>query len=162
MALLSLIVAMDENQLIGRDNDLPWRLPSDLAFFKATTMGKPIIMGRNTWESIGRPLPGRQNIVVTRQADYQAQGCTVVAGLKQAQIAAGAVEEVMLIGGAQLYQQALGIAHRLYVTRVHARLEGDAWFPEVDWAQWRKVYSQRVTPDARNAHAHTFEQWERL
>lgn len=162
MSVLSLIVAMDENNLIGRANDLPWRLPADLAYFKSTTMGKPIIMGRNTHESIGNPLPGRNNIVITRQTDYQAPGCTVVAGLKQARIAAGAVDEVLVIGGAQVYRQALPEAERLYVTRVHARLEGDAWFPDVDWTQWRKLSSERHDSDERNAFPYSFERWEKI
>lgn len=162
MSILSLIVAMDANQLIGRANDLPWKLPGDLAFFKATTMGKPIIMGRNTWESIGRPLPGRQNIVVTRQAGYEAPGCTVVAGLKQAMVAAGAVDEMVIIGGSQVYAKALNLVHRMYITRVHASLEGDAWFPEIDWSQWQILKSETVEADEHNAYAHSFELWERL
>ncbi len=160
--MLSLIVAMDENRLIGRDNGLPWRLPSDMAFFKRTTMGKPVVMGRKTYESIGKPLPGRDNVVITRQVDFCAPGCTVVPGLAEAIEHYADAAEIMIMGGVQIYRLALDNVDRLYVTRVHGSFDGDAWFPEVDWSQWRKVTAEDVEADERNAHAHTFEIWERI
>lgn len=161
MSTISLIVAMDENGLIGRNNDLPWRLPNDLAFFKKTTMGKPIIMGRKTWESIGRPLPGRKNVVVTRQDGYQAEGCTVASSLEAACNLCKSADEVVIIGGAQLYAKALDKVVKMYITHVHAELEGDAWFPEVDWDKWNKTREESYTQDERNEYAHSFQWWER-
>ncbi len=161
MSMMSLIVAMDDAGLIGRDNDLPWRLPSDLAFFKRTTMGKPIIMGRKTYESIGKPLPGRENVVITRQAGYSVTGCTVVESLEAACAHCESVPECVIIGGAQIYAQALNLVQRMYITRVHAHLQGDAWFPEVDWTKWKRIASEPVTADERNIYHHTFECWEK-
>lgn len=144
-ASLAIIVAQSSNRVIGIENRLPWHLPEDLKYFKAVTMGKPIIMGRKTYESIGRPLPGRQNIVITRQPDWHAEGVSVVHSLAdalaQGQLAAAAakVAEVMVIGGAQIYQEALSLAQTLYVTEVATELQGDAYFPEISPTQWRQV-----------------------
>lgn len=160
--MLSLIVAMDENQLVGRNNALPWHLPSDLGFFKRTTMGKPVVMGRNTYESIGKPLPGRQNVVISRRSEYEAPGCTVLPGLEEAIRYCGDAEEIVVIGGAQVYAQTVPLAERMYITRVQAKLEGDAWFTEVDWSQWQKVESEEVPADEKNRYAHCFELWERV
>jgi len=150
MALLSIIVAMDRNRLIGRNNELPWRLPADLQHFKKTTLGKPIIMGRKTWESLGRALPGRINIVITRKHDYRAAGAVVVHSLHEALSAAGDAEEAMIIGGADLYAQALPAADRLYLTRVDGEFEGDAWFPQLDEAQWRVEQKTHFEKDDKN------------
>ncbi|PTW58772.1 dihydrofolate reductase [Breoghania corrubedonensis] len=142
---ISLIAAVAENGVIGRDNDMPWKLTSDLKRFKALTLGKPIVMGRKTFESIGRPLPGRPNIVVTRNPDFAAQGIRVVssleAGLELARELAAelGVGEVMVIGGGALYAEAIATADRLYITQVHARPPGDTRFPEIDPASWREV-----------------------
>lgn len=136
---LSLIAAMARNRVIGRDNTLPWRLPEDLRYFKATTLGKPVIMGRKTWESLGRPLPGRLNIVVTRNASYRAEGATVVTGLPQAIAAAGEVEEAFVIGGAELYRQALPLAQRIYLTEIATDVDGDASFPEFADSDWAEI-----------------------
>jgi len=136
---ISLIAAMAENHVIGRNNQLPWRLPADLKRFKALTMGKPIVMGRKTWESLGRPLPGRTNIVITRDIGYQAEGCVVVHSIDQALEVAAGSDEVMVIGGEKLYQQVLDRADRLYLTLVKSDVEGDTWFPEFDLTQWREV-----------------------
>jgi dihydrofolate reductase len=136
MSILSLIVAMDRRRLIGRDNALPWRLPEDLRHFKATTLGKPIIMGRKTWESLGRPLPGRRNILVSRNPAYAAEGAEVAASLPAALQLAQDEEEVFVIGGSELYRQALPLAHRLYLTEIDAAFEGDAWFPEFSADEW--------------------------
>lgn len=158
---LSLIVAMDRNGLIGRDNGLPWRLPADLKFFKKTTLGKPVIMGRKTFESIGKPLPGRLNIVVTRNPDYSAPGCTVVASFEQALRAAGPVEEAVVIGGAALYERALADADRIYLTEVQAVLEGDTWFPQLDATEWQVTEEHGHGADDSNAYAYTFKVLER-
>jgi dihydrofolate reductase len=123
MTKFSLIVAMDENRLIGSNNGLPWHLPADLAFFKRTTMGKPIVMGRKTFESIGRPLPGRRNIVVTRDPDFSAAGCDIANSIDAALDLCADDEEVMLIGGASLYQQSLSRATQLYITQIHHRFD---------------------------------------
>lgn len=161
MTRLSLIVAMDENRLIGCDNDLPWRLPNDLRHFKQVTMGKPIIMGRKSFESIGKPLPGRQNIVLTRDSTWQAEGCTVVTSLDAALAAAGDAEELMVIGGAQIYTQALDKADRVYLTYVHGSFEGDTWFPELATDQWREMSREKHPADERNAWPHSFAVLER-
>lgn len=158
---VSLIAAMAENRVIGRDNQLPWKLSADLQRFKALTMGKPIIMGRKTWESIGRPLPGRTNIVVTRDADYQAEAC-VVHSVDQALDAAAGAEEVMVIGGANLYQQFLDRADCLYFTQVKADVEGDAWFPEFDMTQWREIERVPHSRDDKNEFYFEFVTLERV
>jgi dihydrofolate reductase len=137
VALLSLIVAMDRNRLIGRGNALPWHLPADLKHFKSITMGKPIVMGRKTFESIGKPLPGRRNIVISRNADYQAAGCDVVTSLDAALKVAGNVDEIMIIGGTQIFRESFARAQRIYLTLIDAEFEGDAWFPEYDAKQWK-------------------------
>ncbi|MCG8995795.1 dihydrofolate reductase [Laribacter hongkongensis] len=136
---LALIAARARNGVIGLDNRMPWHLPEDLAYFKHVTLGKPVVMGRKTFESIGRPLPGRLNIVVTRNPDWQAAGIQVAHSLDAALAlaAAAAPEEIMLIGGAELYRQALPQADVLYLTEIDAEFAGDAFFPEVDLARWR-------------------------
>ena len=161
MTTISLIVAMDENGLIGKDNALPWQLPGDLAFFKRTTMGKPILMGRKTWDSLGRPLPGRDNVVITRQEGFAVDGAIVFGSLTAAIDAYTNVPEIVVIGGAQIYVQALERVDRMYVTRVHAELQGDAWFPDVDWNAWSRSASELQAADEKNAYAYSFECWER-
>lgn len=159
---LALIVAAAENGTIGRDNQLPWHLPGDLAYFKRCTLGKPIVMGRKTFDSIGRPLPGRPNIVVTRQADWRAEGVTVCNSLEQALAVATAMPEaqsageVMVIGGAELYRQALPLANRLYLTRVHAQIEGDAQFPAVNNAEWLLESEVRHSAEGSNPYDYSF------
>jgi dihydrofolate reductase len=163
---LCLIAALAENRVIGRDNQLPWHLPADLKHFKALTLGKPIIMGRKTWDSLGRPLPGRLNLVVSRQPGLQLQGAEVFASLEQAIERASAwageqgVGELMLIGGAQLYEQAMDKAERLYLTRVALRPQGDAWFPvhaERDWC----LQDCRAHAADEQVPAYRFETWVR-
>jgi dihydrofolate reductase len=148
-----MILAMDRNRVIGLDNDIPWRLPADLKRFKSVTMGKPIIMGRKTYESIGRPLPGRHNIVVTRSKGYQAEGCTVVGSLNEALAAAIGSEEVMIIGGATLYEQLLPCADRLYLTLIEANVEGDTFFPEIEITKWEEVSQETFEADDTNPFA---------
>ena len=153
---IALVAAMAENRVIGRNNQLPWRIPADLKHFKRLTMGKPIIMGRKTYESIGRPLPGRDNIVITGDSGYRAEGCQVVHSIGQAVQAAGAAEEVMIVGGAELYRQTIADADRLYLTLVKAEVEGDAWFPEIDRRQWREVEREAHRADASNQYDYAF------
>lgn len=159
---LSLIFAMDRNRLIGRGNQLPWHLPADLKHFKAVTMGKPIIMGRLTYESIGKPLPGRRNIVVSRDAGYSAPGCEVVTSPEAALQAVAHVDEAMVIGGANLYRQMLPHADRLYITFIDAEFEGDAWFPEWNADEWREVRRDAHRPDERNTVPYAFVVLERV
>ena len=152
---------MDVNWLIGKDNGLPWKVPADLQFFKKVTMSKPIVMGRKTFESIGRPLPGRKNIIITRDKNYQAEGCEVCFSIEQAIEKAGEVEELMVIGGANIYQQFLDRADRLYMTRVLGEFEGDAWFPEVDFSQWHLVEKEDHKADEKNECDYSFQVFNR-
>jgi len=141
---LALIAAVAANGVIGSDNALPWRLPEDLKRFKALTLGHPVIMGRKTFESIGRPLPGRRNLVITRNAGYRADGCEVLDSLEAALAAcAGSTDEVFVIGGAQIYAEALPLAQRLYLTEIRRDYPGDARFPEWSRAQWKEVARER-------------------
>jgi dihydrofolate reductase len=159
---INIVVAKSENDVIGRDGDLPWRLCADLRHFKATTLGHPLVMGRKTHESIGRPLPGRHNIVVTRQADYLAAGCTVTGSLEQAIIAAHPATEIMIIGGAALYAAALPRAERIYLTEVHAEITGDTYFPPIDRDAWRELERERHEADESNDHDYSFVVLERV
>jgi dihydrofolate reductase len=157
----SLVVAMARNRVIGRDNALPWRLPAELAHFKRVTMGHPIIMGRKTYESIGRPLPGRMNIVVSRNRDFAAPGCTVVDSLEGAYEAAGDAEEVSIIGGTSLFEAALPTADCLHLTEVEADVQGDTWFPEFDHSQWTRHEVARHPVDDKHAYPFTILRLER-
>jgi dihydrofolate reductase len=143
--IVALIAAVAENGTIGRDGDLPWRLPADLRHFKRLTLGKPVIMGRKTWQSLGRPLPGRRNIVVTRDAGFAADGAEIAASLDAALAMTRDVEEAMVIGGGEIYARAMARADRLYITHVHAAVEGDTHFPDIDGTEWRET--------AREEHA---------
>ncbi len=162
-----MIVAAAENGVIGRNNALPWHLAEDLRYFKRVTMGKPIVMGRKTFESIGRPLPGRTNIVITRCETYQAEGVRVVSGLDEAlQLAEDialidGAEELMVIGGAEIYAAALPRAQRLYLTEVHANVEGDAVLPPVDWSEWQEVSRERHAAVPPNPYDFSFVLFER-
>jgi dihydrofolate reductase len=160
--VISLIVAASTNNVIGNDGELPWRLSDDLKRFKAVTMGKPIVMGRKTFESIGRPLPGRQNIVISRQDGFAADGCDVVQSIEQAVEVAGVVEEIMVIGGSQIYAAFLPLADRIYLTRVHAEVEGDAFFPSIDESKWRDSASRIYEVDESNDYACTVSLLSRL
>jgi dihydrofolate reductase len=157
---VSVIAAMADNCIIGRDNRLPWHLPADLAHFKRLTWGKPMLMGRKTWESLPGLLPERAHIVISRNPDYQAEGAQVVSSLTAA-LALAEVPEVMVIGGAEIYAQALQIASQLYLTQVHIQAEGDTWFPPFEHAGW--VLSQREDhePDEKNPHAYSFLHYRR-
>ena len=160
--VISLIWAMDENGLIGVDNSLPWKLPADMQWFRKNTLGKPIVMGRKTFESFGgRPLPQRTNIVITRDQTYQADGAVIVHSIEEAIKAAGDAEELMVIGGSSFYEQMLPQADRLYVTRVHGEFEGDAWFPAVDWSLWQEVERMDSEIDEKNGYACSFIGYQR-
>jgi dihydrofolate reductase len=156
MTQLSFVVAMDENRLIGSDNRLPWHMPADLALFKRTTMGKPIVMGRRTFESIGKPLPGRRNIVVSRNPEYAAEGCEVVGDIDSALALCAGDEEVMLIGGASLYRQTIERASRMYITLIHHEFSGDTWFPEFDPGDWKVAERREFAADENNPYAWSF------
>ena len=152
---VSLVVAAAKNRVIGRDGELPWHLPDDLRHFKRLTTGKPVVMGRRTFESIGRPLPDRHNIVMTRDPDYTARDCDVVTSVRDALRLAGDGTEVMVIGGGQVYRDFLPRADRIYLTRVQAEIEGDTHFPEIDTNEWQLVSSEHH--DADDKHAPAFE-----
>jgi dihydrofolate reductase len=161
---IALIAAVAENGIIGRDNQLPWHLPDEFRHFKQTTENHHVIMGRQTWESRGKPLPRRVNIVVSSQPDYSAPGAVVVGSLAEALRMAEAAgeDEAFVIGGTRLYAEALAIADRLYLTRVHATVPGDAVFPSFDESLWREVDRREHSSDERHAHAFTIRTLERV
>lgn len=140
--ILSIISAMDNNRLIGKNNALPWHLPEDLAFFKKQTMNKPIIMGRKTYESIGRPLPGRTNIVISQNTQLKIEGCVVLNSIESVLSYCENDTEIMLIGGASLYQQWLNYADQMYITKIHQDFDGDAWFPEYNKGEWQVEWEE--------------------
>ena len=156
MTEVSLIVATDDGGGIGLRGGLPWHLPDDLRRFKALTLGKPVVMGRRTWDSIGRPLPGRLNIVVSRDPRLAIQGATVVGTLEAALAAAGGVPEVCVIGGAEIYRLALPLADTIHLTEVHANVGADTHFPSLDPAQWVEVAREQRAADQRHAHAMSY------
>jgi len=159
--MISIIVAASNNNVIGAKGKLPWCLSRDLKRFKALTMGKPIVMGRLTHESIGRPLPGRQNIVITRQASYAADGCDVVPSIDAAIAAAGGVAEIMVIGGSEIYQGFLPRADRIYLTRVQADVEGDVFLPELAVDGWRETMREVHIADESNDYDVVFLRLDR-
>jgi dihydrofolate reductase len=159
---VSIVAAASANNVIGRDGRLPWHISEDLRHFKALTLGHPVIMGRLTWESIGRPLPGRQNIVITSQADFGADGCIVVTSPAEALRAAGDVDEVMVIGGGQIYELFLPITTRIYLTRVEAEIDGDTFFPALDPDEWRLVASETYARDEDREYGFSFQTLERI
>lgn len=154
--MLSLIAAMTPSRVIGKDGMMPWHLPADFAWFRRQTLGKPVIMGRKTWESIGRPLPGRRNIVVSRTAGLQLPGVEVVPTPEQAVLLAADAPEIMVIGGAQLYGHFLPQADRLYLTFVDATLDGDAWFPDYTQQPWLLLESHPHPADDKNPYPCSF------
>jgi len=160
--IISMIVALTDDGVIGIENRLPWKLPNDMKWFRQQTMGKPIIMGRKTFESFGaRPLPGRTNIIITRDPDYRADACVIVHSIEAALDAVRDAGEVMIIGGASFYKQMLPHTDRLYLTLVHAEVDGDAWFPEVDPADWQEVERIDNPADEKNLLPHSFVILER-
>lgn len=161
--IISLVVAAAENNAIGKNNQLLWHLPNDLKFFKNTTWGMPVIMGRKTFEAVNKPLPGRFNIVITRQKDWNAEGVIAATDLSDAlkKAAETNCKEVFIIGGGEIYKQGTGIADRIYMTRVHASLEGDTFFPAIDESKWTQTTNQDFAADEKHAFAYSFQTWEK-
>ncbi|EKP0299268.1 type 3 dihydrofolate reductase [Aeromonas veronii] len=160
---ISMIAAMAHDRVIGKDNQMPWHLPADLAHFKRVTLGKPVLMGRKTFESIGRPLPGRRNLVISRNPDYQAEGIEVVGSVEAALalLAGSSVEELMVIGGGHLYAEMLPSADCLYLTQIDLAVEGDTRFPAFDDGQWQRIACESHPADEKNPHPYSFEIWQR-
>ena len=161
--ILSLLVAASENNVIGKDNKLPWHLPNDLKYFKNLTWGMPILMGRKTFESIGKALPGRKSIVITRNNDWQREGVEVVHSIEEAiQKAEGyGVKEIFVIGGAEIFKTALPVGNRIYLTRIHHNFDGDVYFPQVSELEWDLTSSRFCEADEKNIYNHTYQVWDR-
>jgi dihydrofolate reductase len=161
---LSLVVAASTNNIIGKNNQLLWRLPNDMKFFKNTTWGMPVIMGRKTFESLGKALAGRTNIVITRNKDWKAEGAQVASNLEQALVAAAATDakESYVIGGGEIYAQTLPLANRVYLTRVHAVIEGDTAFPVLNETEWQLLSQLDFSADDKHAYAYSFQVWQRI
>ena len=159
---LSVIVAVSSNHVIGYKNQLPWRLPADLKYFKQVTMGHPIVMGRKTYESIGRPLPGRTNIIITRQENYEVQNCIVVHSFEEAMSLCREEDEVFIIGGAEIILQSIQLVDKIYLTRISGVFAGDTFFPEIDHTQWSEIQRQDFEPDEKNAWPYSFIIYERV
>ena len=161
--IISLVVAASENNAIGKNNQLLWRLPNDLKFFKNTTWGMPIIMGRKTFESVNKPLPGRTNIVITRQAGWKADGVTVATDLQDALKKADETncKEAFVIGGGEIYKWAMSIADKIYLTRVHTQLEADTFFPVINKEEWELISTEDFSADEKHHYAYSFQQWKK-
>lgn len=162
MSKISIIVAVAQNNVIGNNNQLIWHIPDDLKRFKALTMGHHIIMGRKTWESIGRPLPGRNSIVVTRNKNFDAPGAQLAGSLEEAIALSSGDAEVFIIGGGELYRQALPMANKIYLTKVHRYFEGDVSFPELDTKDWVELFTEKGKPTAKDGLDYTFVDLERI
>lgn len=161
--IINLVVAASSNNVIGKNNQLLWNLPNDMAFFKNTTWGLPVIMGRKTFDSLGKPLKGRTNILITRNHELQIAGVKITKGLEEA-LASAAEEDAKqccVIGGGEIFKQAMPIAARIYITRVHKLFDGDAFFPSIDQLLWKRVSRENFEADARHAYSYSFEEWER-
>jgi dihydrofolate reductase len=159
---LSIIAAVDQNQLIGKQGKMPWNLPADLKYFKQTTMGSPVIMGRKTFESIGFPLPGRRNIILTRNKDYSAEGCEII--YSQEEILDEFLkkeEEAFIIGGAEIYKQFLAYSDKLYLTIIEHEFSGDTYFPKLDWQKWNKISEKKGTTDGNNPYSYSYHVYQR-
>ncbi len=156
-----MIVAASENNAIGKDNKLPWHQPADLKFFKNTTWGMPIIMGRKTFEAMGKALPGRTNIVITSNIDWQSEGATVVQSIDKALLAAEETncKEAFITGGGEIFKQTMSIAEKIYLTRIHADIEGDVFFPEIDESIWMKDFEKELKADEKNKLDMSFQTW---
>lgn len=161
--MISIVVAMDKNKVIGKDNQLPWHLPADLAFFKKITMGKAIVMGRKTYESIGKPLPGRQNIILTRNKDYAALGCTVIHSVDDIfALEQKETNEICVIGGAEIFKEVLAVADRLYITMIDNEFSGDTYFPPYDETDWALITREKGPKDEKNPYDYYFTVYEKL
>ncbi|MGM9925125.1 MAG: dihydrofolate reductase [Bacillus sp. (in: firmicutes)] len=159
--IVSIIVAMDENRVIGKDNSMPWRLPRELQYVKKTTMGHPLIMGRKNYESIGRPLPGRRNIILTRDTEFEAQGCEIVHSPEEALRICAGEEEIFIFGGEQIYKIFLERTDKLYITKIHHAFEGDTFFPEINESEWKEVSVEQGITDEKNPYIYYFHVYER-
>lgn len=161
--MLSSVVAASTNNVIGKDNKLIWRLPNDMKFFKNTTWGMPVVMGRKSFESLGKPLAGRTNIVITRKKDWSAEGAKTVSSLDEAMLAAADADakEAFIIGGGEIYKQTMPLIHRIYLTRVHAVLEGDTYFPVIDENEWNLLSQLDFKADDKHAYDYCFQVWQR-
>ena len=162
--MITLIVAASENNAIGKDNRLLWHLPNDLKFFKNTTWGMPVVMGRKTFEAVTKALPGRFNFVITSRPGWKAEGVITAKSFEDAIEKATETNcrEIFIIGGGEIYQEAIEKADRIYLTRVHARLEGDTFFPEIDLKKWQQTGGLDFNSDEKHAYAYSFQTWERL
>ncbi|MGG1574168.1 dihydrofolate reductase [Fictibacillus sp. NRS-1165] len=158
--MISFVFAMDENGLIGNRNELPWHLPADLQYFKKVTMGKPIVMGRKTFDSIGKPLPGRENIILTRNESFQAEGCTIIHSVQQA--LERKEEEVCVIGGAEVFSLFMPYVQRMYITKINESFQGDTYFPEIDESEWKLVSETPGIVDGKNKYSHDFLVMEKI
>jgi dihydrofolate reductase len=160
---ISFLLAASENNVIGKDNKLPWHLPNDLKFFKNTTWGMPVIMGRKTFESFGKPLSGRRNIVITRNKDWKAEGVEIAGSIDEAVELAkqSDVKEIFIIGGGEIFKTYFPKADRIYLTRIHHSFDGDAFFPAIDEKEWQLVKEVKCPADEKNAYPHTFQTWQR-
>lgn len=156
--MIQFIVAYDRNKFIGKDNDLPWRLPADLAYFKRITMGSTIVMGRKTFESIGKPLPGRRNVIVTKQKDYNVDGCEVIHSIDEIQ---KWNEDCFVIGGASIFEQAMPIADRLFITYIDEEFEGDTLFPPIDISNWSLISEEKGPKNEKNPYDYYFQVYKR-
>jgi dihydrofolate reductase len=162
--MLSHIVAVSENNVIGSNNELPWKLPDDFKYFKNKTWAMPVIMGRNTYESMKKDLPGRINIVVTRKTDWHPDNVFVAPDIEKAisQAKESDAKEIFIIGGGEIFKQTIGIVDRIYLTRVHTTIDGDTYYPQIDASQWKLVKSDSHRADERNNYPYTFEVWEKI
>ena len=162
--ILSHVVAASSNNVIGKNNQLLWRLPNDMKFFKNTTWAMPVIMGRKTFESLGKPLTGRTNIVITRQVDFAGEGIKVVPSIEEAKIAAADADakEAYIIGGGEIYKQTLPITRRIYLTRVFTEIEGDTWYPEFNRNEWQLLSELPFKADEKHKYDYSFQIWERV
>lgn len=158
---VTIISAVAKNGAIGRDNDLPWHIPEDLKHFKRATRGFPIVMGRRTFESVGEPLPKRRNVVISRRPDFRAEGCEVFASVEAALVALADEPEVFIVGGTEIYRAALPFAGRMIITHIDAAFEADAFFPEVEWSEWRVVEERRFEANEERPIAFAFVTYER-
>ncbi|MFC4737085.1 type 3 dihydrofolate reductase [Bacillus daqingensis] len=160
--MISMIAAMDRDRVIGKDGGMPWKLPGDLAFFKQTTLHKTVVMGRKTFESIGRPLPKRRNLVLTRNASFSHEGIETISDMNDILALAAEDEEIVIMGGAELYEMFLPYAARMYLTRIDASFEGDTFFPPFDEKEWAVTAEMNGQMDEKNQHPHTFQTLERV
>ena len=162
--MISLVVAVSENNMIGKNNQLLWHLPNDLKFFKNTTWGGVVIMGRKTFESVNKPLPGRTNIIITKQPDWNAENVIVASSISDAIQKAKDLnfKEIFIIGGGEIYKESLSLADKIYLTRVHTSIEGDTFFPELQSDEWKLMSNKDFTTDEKHAFDYSFQEWERL